>query len=65
MRVVTQTTGATRPQPARVLDGATIMAFQTSVREVLVADEIARYAVRLVDSRGPAAAPISSSCRSG
>ena len=53
VRVVTQTTGTTRPQPARVLDGATIMAFQTSVREVLVADEIARYAVRLVDSSRP------------
>jgi len=53
VRVVTQTTGTTRPQPERVLDGATIMAFQMSVREVLVADEIARYAVRLIDSSRP------------
>jgi MoxR-like ATPase len=53
VRVVTQTTGTARPQPERVLDGATITAFQTSVREVLVADEIARYAVRLIDSSRP------------
>jgi MoxR-like ATPase len=53
VRVVTETTGATRPSPQRVLDGAAISAFQQSVREVLVADEIARYAVRLVDSSRP------------
>src|SRR5687768_14067470 len=53
VRVVTQTTGVTRPTPQRVLDGAAISAFQQSVREVLVAEEIARYAVRLVDSSRP------------
>ena len=53
VRVVTQTTGANRPVPQRVLDGAAISSFQQSVREVLVADEIARYAVRLVDSSRP------------
>jgi MoxR-like ATPase len=53
VRVVTQTTGAARTPPERVLDGREIMAFQTSVREVLVADEIARYAVDLVDSTRP------------
>jgi MoxR-like ATPase len=53
VRVVTQTTGAARPSPARVLDGAAISGFQASVREVLVADEVARYAVRLVDSSRP------------
>ena len=53
VRVVTQTTGTSRPEPERVLDGATISAFQSSVREVLVADEIARYAVRLIDSSRP------------
>jgi MoxR-like ATPase len=53
VRVVTQTTGAERPTPARVLDGAAILSFQKSVREVLVADEIARYTVRLVDTSRP------------
>ena len=53
VRVVTATTGAARPAPQRVLDGASISSFQQSVREVLVADEIARYAVRLVDSSRP------------
>jgi len=53
VRVVTQTTGTARPKPARVLDGAAINGFQASVREVLVADEIARYAVRVVDCSRP------------
>jgi MoxR-like ATPase len=52
-RVVTQTTGTSRPRPERVLDGAAISGFQQSVREVLVADEVARYAVRLVDTSRP------------
>src|SRR5215212_1047359 len=53
VRVVTQTTGTARPAPARVLDGAAINLFQTGVREVLVADEVARYAVSVVDSSRP------------
>jgi MoxR-like ATPase len=53
VRVVTQTTGTTRPIPQRVLDGSAITSFQQSVREVLVADEVARYTVRLVDSSRP------------
>jgi MoxR-like ATPase len=53
VRVVTQTTGATRISPERVLDGRDILEFQQRVREVLVADEIARYAVELVDSTRP------------
>ena len=53
VRVVTQTTGATRTTPARVLDGRDILAFQQNVREVLVADDVARYAVDLVDSTRP------------
>jgi MoxR-like ATPase len=53
VRVVTQTTGTARPTPARVLDGPAINLFQTSVREVLVADEIARYAVSVVDNSRP------------
>jgi MoxR-like ATPase len=53
VRVVTQTTGATRAAPNRVLDGREILAFQEHVREVLVADEVARFAVDLVDSTRP------------
>ncbi len=53
VRVVTQTTSTARPSPERVLDGAAISAFQHSVREVLVADEVARYAVHLVDTSRP------------
>src|SRR5918994_505665 len=53
VRVVTQTTGATRTPPERVLDGAEIMGFQQTVREVLVAEEVARFAVDLVDSSRP------------
>ncbi len=53
VRVVTETTGTSRPVTTRVLDGATITGFQQIVREVLVADEVARYAVRLVDTSRP------------
>ncbi|HXG89970.1 MAG TPA: AAA family ATPase [Vicinamibacterales bacterium] len=53
VRVVTQTTGAVKLVPQRVLDGPAIINFQKSVREVLVADEVARYAVRLVDTSRP------------
>jgi MoxR-like ATPase len=53
VRVVTETTGTARPSPQRVLDGAAIKAFQQNVREVLVADDVARYTVRLVDSSRP------------
>jgi MoxR-like ATPase len=53
VQVVTRTTGTARHAPQRVLDGAAIMGFQKSVREVLVADEIARYTVRLVDTSRP------------
>ena len=53
VRVVTQTTGAQPPVPARVLSGADILEYQQLVRQVLVAEEVARYAVRLVDSSRP------------
>jgi MoxR-like ATPase len=53
VRVVTATTGSERPTIDRVLGGDAITGFQASVREVLVADEVARYAVRLVDSTRP------------
>ena len=53
VRVVTQTTGTGAPAPARVLGGADILEYQRLVRQVLVAEEVARYAVRLVDSSRP------------
>jgi MoxR-like ATPase len=53
VRVVTQTTGVETPTPARVLSGAEIIEYQHLVRQVVVAEEIARYAVRLVDASRP------------
>jgi MoxR-like ATPase len=53
VRVVTQTTGVMTERPQRVLAGADILAVQGLVRQVLVADEVARYAVRLVDASRP------------
>ncbi|MCC7415783.1 MAG: AAA family ATPase [Acidobacteria bacterium] len=51
--VVTRTTGGDRPSPARILSGADIQQFQMLVRQVVIADEIARYTVRLVDASRP------------
>src|ERR671914_2447203 len=53
VRVVTQTTGAVTHTPSRVLGGPDILEFQHMVRQVIVADEIARYAVRLVATSRP------------
>jgi MoxR-like ATPase len=53
VRVVTQTTGVEREGPEQVLSGAEIMEIQQLVRQVIVAEEIARYAVRLVDASRP------------
>ncbi len=53
VRVVTQTTGATRPSLARVLTGEDILRFQETARQVVMAEEVARYAVRLVDASRP------------
>jgi MoxR-like ATPase len=53
VRVVTETTGTRAPAPARVLSGADILEYQRLARQVLVADDVARYAVRLVDSSRP------------
>jgi MoxR-like ATPase len=53
VRVVTQTTGTSRPAPARVLSGPDILQFQELARQVVIAEEIARYAVRLVDASRP------------
>ena len=44
VRVVTQTTGTDAPTPARVLNGADILEYQQLVRQVVVAEEVARYA---------------------
>ena len=51
--VVTRTTGASRPSLTRVLNGADILQFQELARQVVIAEEIARYAVRLVDASRP------------
>jgi MoxR-like ATPase len=53
VRVVTETTGAEQPGASRVLSGADIIEFQQVVRQVIVSDEIARYAVRLVAASRP------------
>jgi MoxR-like ATPase len=53
VRVVTQTTSAAVHEPSRVLSGAEILEIQQLVREVIVADDVARYAVRLVDASRP------------
>jgi MoxR-like ATPase len=51
--VVTQTTGADRPAPQRAMTGADILKFQDLARQVVVAEEIARYTVRLVSASRP------------
>jgi MoxR-like ATPase len=51
--VVTQTTGADPPAPQRVLAGPDILQFQELTRQVVIAEEIARYTVRLVSASRP------------
>ncbi len=51
--VVTQTTGSDAPAPERVLNGSDILRFQQLTRQVVIAEEIARYAVRLVSASRP------------
>jgi MoxR-like ATPase len=53
VRVVTQTTGVDVQTLERVLSGAEILETQQLVRQVIVAEDIARYAVRLVDASRP------------
>ena len=53
VQVVTETTGADRERPACVLRGDDIVEFQKLIRQVFVSEEIARYAVRLVDASRP------------
>jgi MoxR-like ATPase len=54
--VVTQTTGADRPTPDRVLGGADVLQFQDLSRQVVIAEDIARYTVRLVSASRPGVA---------
>src|SRR3979409_1282585 len=51
--VVTQTTGTERPTPVRVLTGPDILEFQELARQVVIAEEIARYTVRLGSASRP------------
>ena len=53
VRVVTQTTGIHVQVPERVLGGPEILEIQQLVRQVVVAEDVARYAVRLVDASRP------------
>jgi MoxR-like ATPase len=53
VRVITGTTGTEEAVAARVLSGADILEFQALVRQVVIAEEVARYAVRLVDASRP------------
>jgi MoxR-like ATPase len=53
VKVVTDTTGVETPAPARVLSGPDILEFQRLVRQVIVADEVARYAVRISAASRP------------
>ena len=53
VKVVTQTTGTENPAPARILAGPDILQFQELARQVVIAEEIARYTVRLVDASRP------------
>ena len=53
VRVVTNTTGVATAPPARVFSGEDILDVQQLVRQVMVAEDVARYAVRLVDASRP------------
>ena len=53
VRVVTETTGADVPEVECALGGPDILEFQRIVRQVVVSEEIARYAVRLAAASRP------------
>jgi MoxR-like ATPase len=53
VRVVTSTTSNETGSPSTVFDGGDILEFQRLVRQVVVSDDVARYAVRLVDASRP------------
>jgi len=57
VRVATATTSNARPTPQTVLSGDDILAFQEFVRDVVIADDVARYVVRLVDASRPGRGP--------
>src|SRR5207302_5739943 len=46
-------TGTSTPTPARILTGSDILQFQDIARQVVIAEEIPRYTVRLVDGSRP------------
>ena len=58
VRVAMETTGTNMPAIERVLRGPDILEFQQMVRQVIVADDIARYAVRLVAMSRPGQAAV-------
>jgi MoxR-like ATPase len=53
VQVVTATTSNLNPEVRRVVSGSEVLALQTLVRKVFVAEEVARYAVRLVRASRP------------
>jgi len=53
VQVVNATTSNFNPEIQRVVSGGDVLAMQTLVRKVFVADEVARYAVRLVRATRP------------
>jgi MoxR-like ATPase len=53
VRVATTTTGIEQTPASRVLSGADVMEFQHMVRQVIVSDDVARYAVRLAAASRP------------
>jgi MoxR-like ATPase len=54
--VVTQTTAADRTTSERVLGGPDILQFQELSKQVVIAEEVARYTVRLVSASRPGSA---------
>jgi MoxR-like ATPase len=53
VRVATHTTGVQTEVPERIFSGEDILQVQQLVRQVVVAEDVARYAVRLVDASRP------------
>jgi MoxR-like ATPase len=53
--VVTKTTSAQTAEPQRILGGPDILQFQEIAKQVVIAEEIARYTVRLVAASRPGA----------
>jgi MoxR-like ATPase len=53
VRVATTTTGVEIVTPVQIFSGADILEIQQLVRQVVVAEDVARYAVRLVDASRP------------